>query len=48
MPSSANPSMSSSSLLAKGGPSAVPCTSTKRPEDVMTTLKSTSAAESST
>jgi hypothetical protein len=40
--------MLSSSPRLKGWPSAVPCTSTNRPSDVMTTFMSTSARLSST
>jgi len=47
MPCSARLSISSSSPLVKGMPSAVPWTSMNRPEDVMTTFMSTSARLSS-
>src|SRR5205085_4656203 len=48
MPCSASDSRSSSSALENALPSAVPWTSTKRPEVVMTTFMSTSAFTSST
>lgn len=47
MPCSARLSISSSSPLVKGTPSAVPWTSTNRPDDVITTFMSTSARLSS-
>src|SRR5262249_8124666 len=48
MPSSATSSSWSSVLRSKVPPSAVPCTSTRRPLPVATTFMSTSARESST
>ena len=48
MPASASASIASSSAFENGLPSAVPCTSTKPPELVMTTFMSTSAPASST
>ena len=48
IPRSAKASISSSSCREKGAPSAVPCTSTRPPELVMTTFMSTSAPASST
>src|SRR5262245_59366810 len=47
MPLSASSRRSSRALRSKGGPSAVPCTSMKRPSPVLTTFMSTSARESS-
>src|SRR5829696_753786 len=48
IPVSARTSISTSSARLNARPSAVPCTSTKRPSDVMTTFMSTSARLSST
>ena len=47
MPLSARPSSASSSARVNATPSAVPCTSTKRPSPVITTFMSTSARTSS-
>ena len=47
MPPSARPRSASSSARVNATPSAVPCTSTKRPSPVITTFMSTSARTSS-